>query len=730
MTDYLLQSPVDGPNPSHDFTDEERTALLSEEEDDVIASANSDDEGPATEKPKPKHKQLDDFKKLVLSQKSRITWSEIWADYPLISDSGDNGQSEIDGRTALHILVAEHVQSTETEVTKALIEAIAFVTRRYPGLVSRLDDSGKTPLYEAIAKKQSRVVRNIVNNCLPRKSTSAGTEHPLTAAVKVRCNSNGRKENALHIAFREFPKAVDKLTLKTMCDHATADAVAFADEGKFTPLHYAVRYRHSSKEQFEMIKTLLQKGQATRENPASRVKDVLDHYAVVPLDSQEVRMSVFEYHEWTRIATEQSTTSTTLSRGKRSGKDGDTGKSAKHNDKRRELEQATANVTADGKRNTGAAQSHATMQPSAANVKPAAEPIRNERLPERTKDERTGKVINKEKDERSGKGSKDKDDRNDPSKQNSQQRPAKQGGHRGTEEQKSDTVKDSAPANIGITRSNTGAPPPPKPKAKEPLETPEEKRQRREEWSAKIKNELKIQVLRNRPFDKATRFLYGKNLPNIHIYFDYQGQSTTVNPETFMESFKDVEFDEVLKYVAFPPVKVQDWKKHKMNTLKTEAAGRSDMLFFFEWLRKEKGVKRILKVIVDDIHPDEPPHSDEAIERCLRGMGVEELAWQKDNMDPETICRIDGHGDDNEHDEDRARAEGEDDGEDDDARKSDIEEKKSLAGTLRRLHLWWNGDNAVLRGWSDPDGLRHLDSIRRVHLITRKVGFDPSSGKA
>jgi ankyrin repeat protein len=724
MADYIIRSPVDGTIPTHDYTDDDRPAVVSDDED-AVASGGSDDEGPPERNEKPIHKQLNEFKKRVLAQTSGIVWEDVWRDFDLIDDRPGNGQSEIDDRTALHILVAEHNQAQGTadkDASQALIKAIANITKRYPGLVSRLDKSGKTPLYDAITNRQARVVRNMVKHCGSRKVSTASKDHPLVQAIEKHCSYKTGKENALHIAFREMPKAVDKETLKTMCEHATEEAVAYPDYKGFTPLHYAVRYRHSSEEQFEMIEILLRKGQATRENPLSPVKDVLDHYASVKVDNQFVRMSVFEYHMSTRKTYDQETSSAIIARGKRSGKDGDAGKAGKHNDRKRDAEQSSA-MTADGKRIGSTVSAQASVQHSAgAHSKPGAEQGKSERIPERFKDERTGKGYKDERTGPTGKGSKERDEKNDSGKHVSQAKLTKQGGHRTVDEQKAEPVKESAPANIGIMRSNTGAPAAVKPKIIEPQETAEEKKKRRDEWSDKIQNELKIQILRNRPFDQATRFLYGKNLNNIHIYFDYQGQATVVEPSTFEDSFKNVKFDSILKYVAFPHVKVQGWNKHLDNPLKdVETRGRSDMLFFFQWLRRQ-GVKRVLKVIVDDVHPEEHPHSDEAIERCLKGMGVEELAWQKKDLDPDTICRIDGFGDDLDDDRHNDLDEEDSDDEGNPRKKPDAEDR--LSGTLRTLHLWWNGDNAVLRGWSDPEGLRgQLPQLARVHVTTRKVCF-------
>lgn len=106
------------------------------------------------------------------------------------------------------------------------------------------------------------------------------------------------------------------------------------------------------------------------------------------------------------------------------------------------------------------------------------------------------------------------------------------------------------------------------------------------------------------------------------------------------------------------------------------------MIFFFNWLR-EKGVKRILKVIVDDL--EQPSHSDEAIENTLRGFEVEILDWRKIDLCPEVIYKS---------------------------------SKK-----LKEVYLRWSGNNAVLRAWSEPDGLKKLEELTKVHLHVKHVRF-------
>lgn len=104
------------------------------------------------------------------------------------------------------------------------------------------------------------------------------------------------------------------------------------------------------------------------------------------------------------------------------------------------------------------------------------------------------------------------------------------------------------------------------------------------------------------------------------------------------------------------------------------------MIFFFDWLR-EKGVKRILKVIVDDL--EGPAHSDEAIEKVLHGFDVEILDWRKVDLCPELICKA--------------------------SRK------------MKEVYLRWSGNNAVLRAWSEPDGLKKLEDLTKIHLYIKQV---------
>lgn len=114
---------------------------------------------------------------------------------------------------------------------------------------------------------------------------------------------------------------------------------------------------------------------------------------------------------------------------------------------------------------------------------------------------------------------------------------------------------------------------------------------------------------------------------------------------------------------------------------RSDGLGRTDLIILFTWLKETKSVKTILKVIVEDLA--EPSHSDEAIETCLSGMGVEVWDWRKTDLCSEVIYRV--------------------------------------SPDTRELHLYWTGRNAVLRGWSEAEGLKKLRKLEQVYLHVLQV---------
>ncbi|KAL7800594.1 hypothetical protein V8C43DRAFT_274335 [Trichoderma afarasin] len=210
-----------------------------------------------------------------------------------------------------------------------------------------------------------------------------------------------------------------------------------------------------------------------------------------------------------------------------------------------------------------------------------------------------------------------------------------------------------------------------------------------------IAKELKLHYLRSifseptntteqpRTHATAVKFLHGDNRENRHICFDLLGESSQWSEEKFKRTFDSFTFDSILQYVAFGGIKFTktDLPPRKSTSMSRSVAkasvgqGRSDMEIPFKWL-KEKHVCNIVMVIVLD--QTKPSHTDQSIEKALKPFEIDILDWRKFDLCSETIFRA--------------------------------------CENLREVHLYWTGRNAVLRAWSEPDGLVKLKKLRRIQI--------------
>lgn len=163
-----------------------------------------------------------------------------------------------------------------------------------------------------------------------------------------------------------------------------------------------------------------------------------------------------------------------------------------------------------------------------------------------------------------------------------------------------------------------------------------------------------------------------------------------VTHESVSKLFDQCTFYHALRHVALPPLIMRPMPPANKVEIRYQ---HSDQLFFFEWLQKRKGVKKIFKVIVDDT---DSPHRDEDIINVLAGKGnrgparlqsfdVEILDWRKTDICPVVV--------------------------------------QSAAPNLQELHLRWSGSNAVLRGWGEPEGLPKLKQLKMIHLHYTEVSL-------
>lgn len=166
------------------------------------------------------------------------------------------------------------------------------------------------------------------------------------------------------------------------------------------------------------------------------------------------------------------------------------------------------------------------------------------------------------------------------------------------------------------------------------------------------------------------------------MWFDLGPEpGTKYTEKEFRKHFSHLKFDTVLHYVAFPQIGfIQDDDSDN-----PRQRSRKDMAILFQWLR-DQGVRRIIKVIVDDL--GKPCHSDEDIENALDGFEVEILDWRRLDLCPVTISKV--------------------------------------SKSLREVHLRWSGRNTVLRGWSEREGLAKVSSLEAIHMTQVEV-WDPGS---
>jgi len=159
--------------------------------------------------------------------------------------------------------------------------------------------------------------------------------------------------------------------------------------------------------------------------------------------------------------------------------------------------------------------------------------------------------------------------------------------------------------------------------------------------------------------------------PDIQISFEYHGLPLEIDEHVFETAFGAMKFDEVLQYVSFPAVKVIRTGRKSLS-IPGNGQGRRDMEFFFKWLHM-KGVRHIIDVHVEDL--EVPGHSDETISSLLEMFIVNKIDWQRLDLDPMTLIRMGmGGGSDR----------------------------------VQEVTPYWSGNNAVLRAWSEEEGLPML----------------------
>lgn len=485
----------------------------------------------------------------------------------------------------------------------------------------------------------------------------------ITQALEVKCSGG---ENCLAYALRSRKVPADMLA--DLVNKATFRAINEKDNRNWTPLHLAADYTESSEERLKLIRTLIEKGENRADDESEDIELALDVYA------GPEKMSVYEYHVQTRekakMAPAKSRTTerpsgssapAKVNEERKAPADREPERSSQAKRQEQEREGAPGKAGPQGRGKEG----------------PAAQRANNPSPEQTTRKEGPGSARPE--------ANKDSDDQLDvPS-------PRAPGGQNKAVNFQASVVQ----ADLQHEQKRTIA---------------EAKAREKDKWSDMILAELKLYCMRTRSIRQATRFLHGKagdskiilhalplavgkltKLPDVHLFFDYSGLPEEVNPNSFEKNFKSFTFDEVLHYVHFSRSgNAQGWltKEPTMKAFtdehgefwKSKSTGRKDLLYFFNWLHRKK-VKHIIRLHVDESH--DSLHCEEAIEKALHPFHIDILSWSKPDLDPDMLCRA--------------------------------------CPDVQELHLRWSGNNAVLRSWSEADGLRRLKHLSRVCIYYDEV---------
>lgn len=132
-----------------------------------------------------------------------------------------------------------------------------------------------------------------------------------------------------------------------------------------------------------------------------------------------------------------------------------------------------------------------------------------------------------------------------------------------------------------------------------------------------------------------------------------------------IKSQYNVGFQPCLQYVSFPDLDVI--RRQRCAEKMLDHHGQ-EVKYVLQWLRRVKGVRKILKLhVLDSYHH---PHAEEVIEDALDGLHVEELDWKRVDLSIRTVSKA--------------------------------------AKDVKKLHLYSSGSWTPLCHWMSADGINSL----------------------
>ncbi len=168
---------------------------------------------------------------------------------------------------------------------------------------------------------------------------------------------------------------------------------------------------------------------------------------------------------------------------------------------------------------------------------------------------------------------------------------------------------------------------------------------------------------------------FAKHISVRETYLGFDN-GDTVSGEYLRGMTKHYKLDTILRCVDIPSISVK-WDDYSSDPKKMAddwgCVGRTDFFMIFHWLKKRAGVKKVVEVVVEDFDTNDMSHSYQAIEACLEGLNVETWNWRRMDIPSDLIYKV--------------------------------------AMSVSVVYLYCSGSIAVLRSWSDINGLARLKNV-------------------
>ncbi|PTB48854.1 hypothetical protein M431DRAFT_546179 [Trichoderma harzianum CBS 226.95] len=199
-----------------------------------------------------------------------------------------------------------------------------------------------------------------------------------------------------------------------------------------------------------------------------------------------------------------------------------------------------------------------------------------------------------------------------------------------------------------------------------------------------IASYIRMFCISRRSRDEALKALYPPGQER-NIDFDLSGlRDQSISVEYLDNLATHLQFESVLKYVALPKLVVNSHREDSKDK-KTKGRGLRELTKIFDWLRQNH-VNKVIKVIVVD--DGDISHSDSAIRDAVSGLDIQYWDWKKTDICSDVILDV--------------------------------------APDVKEVALYSSGNNAVLLGWSSPDGFPKFqkgleDPIDYVQQFKEKI---------